>query len=206
MPTPWRKLSYEQLSTLELSGKVLDLGGSRKSKYHELIQGNHTIEVVNIDENSGLDKNFDLEKPFPLPDESYDAVLSCNVLEHIYNYQNIFTESHRILLKGGTFVGIVPFLMFFHPSPHDYWRYTKETLDTILMSSGFTDVIIIPIGRGPFLVLGQMFGGIRIPEFLRVILYYKLLFLDTVISLFVKPEVLKGRYPLGYFVTAKKKL
>ncbi|KKS39419.1 MAG: SAM-dependent methyltransferase [Parcubacteria group bacterium GW2011_GWD2_42_14] len=206
MPTPWRKLSYEQLSTLELSGKVLDLGGSRKSKYHELIRGNHAIEVVNIDENSGLDNNFDLEKPFPLQSESYDAVLACNVLEHIYNYQNIFTESCRVLRKGGTIIIIVPFIMFFHPSPHDYWRYTKETLNKLLIESNFIDISIVPIGQGPFLVLGQMFGGVRIPELLRMILYYKLFLLDKIISLFVKSEALKERYPLGYFVTAKKKV
>jgi SAM-dependent methyltransferase len=206
MPTPWRKLSYEQLSTLDLSGRVLDLGGSRKSKYHELIQGEHDIEVVNIDGASGLDLHFDLEKPFPLVDDRYDAVLTCNVLEHIYNYQNIFSESHRVLRKGGTLIITVPFLIFFHPSPHDYWRYSKETLDKLLLSSDFTDVSITTIGRGPFLVLGQMFGGIHLPEFLRVLLYYKLLLLDKIISLFVRSEVLKDRYPLGYFVTAKKKL
>ena len=113
MPTPWRKLSYEQLSGLELSGKVLDLGGSRKSGYHELLRGNHTIEVVNMDESTGFDKNFNLEKPFPLQDKKYDAVLACNVLEHIYNYQNIFSESFRILKKDGVFIIIVPFIMFF---------------------------------------------------------------------------------------------
>jgi len=204
MPTPWRKLSYEQLSGLELSGKVLDLGGSRKSGYHELLRGNHTIEVVNMDESTGFDKNFNLEKPFPLQDKKYDAVLACNVLEHIYNYQNIFSESFRILKKDGVFIIIVPFIMFFHPSPHDYWRYTKEALLKLLAETGFTDVLITPVGRGPFLVLGQMLGGIRVPEFLRVILYYKLLFLDKIISLFVKTTVLRERYPLGYFVVAKK--
>lgn len=204
MPTPWRKLSHEQLTDLELSGKVLDLGGSRKSGYHGLLKGTHSVEVVNMDESTGLDKNFDLETSFPLPNDSYDAVLAINVLEHIFNYKNFLFESFRVLKKEGALVLAVPFLMFLHPSPHDHWRYTKETLERLLQEAGFKDIQVTSVGKGPFLVLGQMFGGIHLPEFLRMVLYYKLLLLDIIISLFVKSEVLKERYPLGYYVVAKK--
>lgn len=206
MPTPWRKLSYEYLSGLELSGKVLDLGGSRKSGYHELLQGNHTIEVVNMDENSGFDKNFDLEKPFPLSNENYNAVLACNVLEHIFNYQNIFSETHRILKQDGVFVITVPFFMFIHPSPDDHWRYTKETLMRLLTEAGFKDVDVTPLGRGPGAVFVQVVGGVRGGRIWRIITSPFMWIFDKMLSLYMSQVELRERFPLGYFVVAKKKV
>ncbi len=59
-----RKLEYKVLSEIKLGGNVLDLGGSKKSNYHKLINGNFKVEVVNIDKNSNPDLIFDLEKVF----------------------------------------------------------------------------------------------------------------------------------------------
>ena len=80
-----RKLQYEELSKIKIDGKVLDIGGDRRSGYHELIQGNHQISVVNINKDCEVDLNFNIEQAFPLGDESYGAILCLNVLEHIFN-------------------------------------------------------------------------------------------------------------------------
>ncbi len=204
MPTPWRKLSYEELEAIEINGSALDIGGSRKSKYHELLKGEHVIEVVNIDDDSGLDKKFNLEDSFPIADENYDNVLAINLLEHIYNYQNIFSETYRILKKNGTFVVAVPFLMFYHPSPNDYWRYSEETLLKLFAEYKFKNISIKVIGKGPFTAMLQMFGGLRMPEIFRTVFFWCAVFMDKGVGLKIKPAVLAKRYPLGYVVVAKK--
>ncbi len=146
----WRKLLYEELEKMTLNGSILDIGGARRSGYHELIKGDHSIKVNNLDEAEENDLSFNLEEPFPLPDAQLDSILCINVLEHIFNYQNVLNESYRILKKDGQLVIAVPFLIVVHPSPNDYWRYTDQTLEKICKQSGFSEVEIKPIGYGVF--------------------------------------------------------
>jgi SAM-dependent methyltransferase len=44
-------------------------------------------------------------------DETFDAILSFDVFEHIPDYQIAFKESHRVLKKGGRMLFSVPFVM-----------------------------------------------------------------------------------------------
>ncbi len=204
MPTPWRRGLYKEIERLDLSGKVLDLGGSRKSGYHELIKGTHTIEVANLDESSGLNIKCDLEKPFPITDSSYDSLLAFNVIEHIFNYQGFFMECHRVLKSKGQLIIGVPFLMHVHPSPHDYWRYTEETLRKILEIAKFNNITITPVGNGLLTASVQHLSGILRFAPIRVVLEYTAKFLDAILSLFSPREKLKKMYPMGYFVIAHK--
>jgi SAM-dependent methyltransferase len=126
-----RELEYSLLEKLTLNGKILDLWWSRKSWYQELIQGNHEFVVVNISEEYWYDLNFDIQEKFPLKDESFDAVIAINVLEHIYKFQNVVKESYRVLKKWGKLAFITPFMFQVHGSPDDYFRYTKSALQNI---------------------------------------------------------------------------
>ena len=40
-----RKLEYEKISGLKINGKILDLGGDKRSGYHELIKGKHNLII-----------------------------------------------------------------------------------------------------------------------------------------------------------------
>lgn len=104
-PSLLRREEYRALSTLSIDGAILDVGGSKKSGYHELIGGHHTITVGNIDPSYGIDVNFDAEKPWPFPDTSFDAVLAVNILEHLYHYDMALDEAHRVLKPGGVLAG-----------------------------------------------------------------------------------------------------
>ncbi len=204
MPTPWRKGLYASIANLELSGKVLDVGGSRKSGYHELFSGTHTIEVVNLDDMSGLDLKFDLEKPFPLSDGTYDSVLAFNVLEHIFNYREFLKECFRVLRPGGVLIIGVPFLIQVHPSPHDYWRYTEENLQLTLKSSGFSNISLKAVGKGPLTASVQLISGILRIAVLRAICEYLARFGDYILGFLSSPAKLRNMYPLGYFIIARK--
>ncbi len=187
-----------------LEGSILDIGGSTRSGYHELIKGEHIITTANIDPQSGCDLIFDIENKFPIGDNTYDHVISLNVLEHIYNFQNAFKESLRVLKPGGTLVCSTPFMFHVHESPDDYFRYTKSALEKILTESGFAEVKIEEIGFGLFSLIFQTIelGIPFIP--LKYILKRVSIFFDKALLSFVKYQGLRRRIPLGYFIIAKK--
>src|SRR3989344_9345935 len=120
-----REQEYLRLAKLVLNGNILDIGGSKKSGYHELLKGNHRIVTVNINPEYGCDLIFDIQNPFPIQDSKFDHVIAMNVLEHIYDFQNVFSEVCRVLKKRGSFIFAVPFMFHIHGSPDDYFRYSK---------------------------------------------------------------------------------
>lgn len=203
--TLWRRLLYKELQNLTLSGDVLDIGGESRSGYHELIHGEHKISVNNLYKPENDDLSFDLEQLFPTGSGSYDAILCINVLEHIFNYQNVLRESHRTLKDGGQMVIAVPFLIAFHPSPNDYWRYTEETLQKICEQANFKDVEIKVIGTGVFGASYSMTHGLWKIGFIQKIFMKLAQFLDFLVSK-IKAESFysKRYYPLGYLVVARK--
>ena len=94
---------------------------------------------------------IDLEEPLPLSSATYDYVIAFNLFEHIFNHQQLFLESARIIKESGTFLMFVPFSYIYHADPHDYFRYTHETLKRIL-SELFEDVEVTGICCGTFSV------------------------------------------------------
>jgi len=203
--TLWRELLYRELEAVQLDGEVLDLGGSRKSGYHALLRGEHTMRVVNLDAAQGSDYMFDLEQPFPIPDASFDHVLALNVLEHIFNYQNMLDEAHRILKPGGTLVLAVPFLIQLHPSPHDHWRFSKETLERLLIDRNFREVNVRAIGTGIFGATSQLQHNLYRFGPLQAVSKWLARVGDAVLGFMKSDSVFsKEYYPLGYVVTAKK--
>ncbi len=202
-----------EISRLKFSGRVLDLGGHKGSSYYKLLRSVQPVEVANFDStrpdthkvSSGADHIFDFEKPFPLPDASFDHVLCINVMEHIYNFRNLMSESARILKHGGTINISVPFFFNIHSSPNDYFRYTKSALERICADAGFTNITIKELGDGPCSAIFQNFGG-SIPT-----LFLKLIFKNIAIGVDIffskisqRYSTIKYRVPLGYFVAAVK--
>jgi len=205
-----RKLEYKELSELTIDGKILDLGGDRRSGYHQLINGDHQIVVVNINKDSKADINFNLEDKFSIESNSYEAVLCINVLEHIFNYQNVIDESHRVLKDNGQLIGVVPFLLNVHGSPEDYFRYTKSALEKILAKPGFTQIKIKELGTGLFSVIYQLKFDFFLFKYIKLLAMHFCMLLDKLlihkIIKHIKPNnrLTEKNMPLGYFFIAKK--
>jgi len=204
-----RKEEYKALKGIALSGSVLDLGGEVRSKYHTLFNGDFTVTTANLGKETMPDVVLDLEKLLPFQSLSYDAVLLINVLEHIFEYQQLLNESARVMKPGGIIIIIVPFLFPYHPSPEDFHRYTASALEQALQSAGFKNIVIKPLGSGVFAAQWVFLERLLPPVFapLWSVMGFCASGMD---ALFVVCARILGKkyrssdYALGYMVTAKK--
>jgi SAM-dependent methyltransferase len=90
------------------------------------LQGNTLAEVV-IDESGCLG----------LGDNTMDAVLSTQVLEHVGNPALYLSESLRVLKPGGQLLLSTHGMMVLHRDPVDYWRWTSDGLRHVIERAGF---------------------------------------------------------------------
>ncbi len=200
-----RREEYKALSKLSIDGAILDVGGSKKSGYHELIQGNHTITTGNINASYGTDIIFNAEEVWPFPDGSFDGVLLVNLLEHLYRYEHTVREASRVLKPRGVVAGVVPFMFNVHASPNDYFRYTKSTLERLFTENGFSDVRVKELGTGAFSVMYHCLLGFVRWEWLATPLIAVCRGIDGII-LRLKPnnKMSAREMPLGYYFEAHK--
>ena len=207
MPSPFRRLTNQILSKQRYTGRILDLGGSKHSEYASYMRASEVaVTVANLDPTTEPDQLVDLERLLPFDDGSFDMVLAINVLEHVFYYDQLIHESHRVLKTGGEFLIIVPFLFQIHPSPKDFFRYTKETLQRICEENGFKEVTVTEIGSGVMAARAQLIYNF-LPEPCAWI-YQKMsragdAVLASLAHLLGK-RYSPALYPLGYFVRAKK--
>lgn len=118
-----------------IQGKVLD-AGSGSGKYRDIIK-KASKEYVSLDAYSGekVDVVGDI-MAMPFKNESFDAVVSTQVMEHIEKPWLAMGEIARVLKKGGVCFLSCPFMVPFHPDPSDYFRFSKEGLELLAKSQG----------------------------------------------------------------------
>ncbi|SEF99026.1 class I SAM-dependent methyltransferase [Parabacteroides chinchillae] len=137
-------------------GKLLDIGCGNKpyasylEKYVDTIYG---CDFVQSDEGN-VDLVCDAIN-IPLDDESFDTIISTQVLEHVYDTRKCVSESYRLLKPGGTYIISVPFVWPVHLAPYDYHRFTKFGINKYLEEAGFCDIRIYSNG-GKWAMIGQM--------------------------------------------------
>ncbi len=90
------------------------------------LQGNALAEVV-IDEGGRLG----------IDDNTVDAVLSTQVLEHVGDPALYLSESLRVLKPGGQLLLSTHGMMTLHRDPVDYWRWTSDGLRHVVEQAGF---------------------------------------------------------------------
>lgn len=196
---------YKKIKSVEFNGTVLDLGGSKKSGYHELMKGQEKIITGNINADYGCDVIFDVQETFPIESASMNGVVSLNLFEHVFNFQNAFVESERVLKTGGIFVISTPFMINIHGSPDDYYRYTKSFYIKILENNGFVVERAEELGFGLFSLIFQSVGGSLPTNTLRLMVKNIFVGIDKVLGIFKSYKRLSDRIPLGYFIVARKK-
>ncbi|MFS0738638.1 class I SAM-dependent methyltransferase [Sphingomonas sp. 1P06PA] len=124
-----------------LSGSVLDFGCGSKP-YETLFANAHSYVGVDIAASghshvrSRIDHFYDGET-LPFDDASFDAVVSFEVFEHVFNLDRILAEIRRVLKPGGRLLFSIPFAWDEHEQPYDFGRYTSFGIAALLERHGF---------------------------------------------------------------------
>jgi len=151
----------------EVSGRVLDFGcGTKPYEYLFYRCDSYTgLDTRNSGHNhkkSKVDVYFDGLK-IPFPDETFDVVVSFQVLEHVPDPKLMLREIHRVLKKSGKLLITAPLIWSEHEIPFDFSRWTSYGISKLLVESGFTIAHQGKIGSVytviPSLILGSIGSG-----------------------------------------------
>jgi SAM-dependent methyltransferase len=117
-------------------GRVLDYGCA-ELPYRRFFGDD--IDFVGADLPGNPDATLDLKQDgtVPVPDESFDAVLSTQVLEHVEDPGAYLAECFRVLRPGGRMLLSTHGFFIYHPDPVDYWRWTCAGLQRAITQQGF---------------------------------------------------------------------
>jgi ubiquinone/menaquinone biosynthesis C-methylase UbiE len=120
---------------------VLDFGAG-SAPYRELFSNAEAYITVDIEVSGheGEDKvadHFYNGRVLPFPSESFDAIFSSEVFEHIFNLPEILRDLHRVLKPNGQMLITAPFVWEEHEAPYDFARYTSFGLVHLLTEAGF---------------------------------------------------------------------
>lgn len=129
-----------------ISGRTLDLGAG-SAKYREIIK-QKASDYITFDMAAG--ENIDVVGDvlnLPFDNESFDVVISTQVLEHVEKPWIMVKEIHRILKKNGICILTAPFLSSYHADPHDYFRYTVDGTKSLFKNEGFKIIECDSYGR-----------------------------------------------------------
>jgi SAM-dependent methyltransferase len=134
----------------QLKGKLLDFGCGRKP-YENLFT---VSEYVGVDmaetghdhKNSKIDVYYD-GKRLPFHDSVFDSLFCSEVLEHIFNPDEILPELNRVLKPGAKALITVPFSWNEHEMPYDYARYSSEGIKHLVEKNGFKIVELTKSGN-----------------------------------------------------------
>ncbi len=200
-----RNEEYRLIGELQLEGSILDVGGSKRSGYHKLIKGEHSFTVINIDNACEPDFFVDIEKRFPFEDASYDHAICLNVMEHVFEFENVFSEQVRCVKNGGKIVIAAPFMYHIHGSPDDYLRYTVSAYRRLAEKYALSVENIYPLGFGPLSLFFQLIRNAVPTNFLRNSLQKIVVSLDRSLNkISRKYRSLTEKIPLGYLVVYSK--
>ncbi|MFA6254122.1 MAG: glycosyltransferase [Candidatus Paceibacterota bacterium] len=201
-----RILANRCLREIEIWGRTLDIGSGQQASYYRFLKMIkwQRLTVVDINPKANPDLVLDIEKEsWPFADNYYDQVLAFNIFEHLSDPFKVIKESFRVLCPEGRLIGGVPFLVNVHADPHDYWRFTEESLAKLFAEAGFKTGEIKPVGRGPFLA-GYLQTEFLFPRFLKILILPLLFGLDKSLKI-IKPKVdWTGKYPLSFVFIASK--
>lgn len=143
-----RMLEYERLRMIALAGRVLDMGGGKNARYRALLPSDIQLESVNIDPKIEPTHLIDPGRPLPFADNSFDAVICLNTLEHIYDAVGVLRELHRVVRPGGQVHVAVPFMFRIHGHPNDYFRATPSWWQETFSGIGFAELEFHPLVWG----------------------------------------------------------
>jgi ubiquinone/menaquinone biosynthesis C-methylase UbiE len=100
----------------------------------------HTLDIY---DNSNLTYSNSKEYSFAIPDDSYDVVLSGQVIEHVRRPWRWLPELARVTRHGGLVITINPVSWIYHEAPIDCWRIYPEGMKALYEDASLTVLMSI---------------------------------------------------------------
>jgi SAM-dependent methyltransferase len=203
-------MEYEKLAKVSIDGRVIDVGGGKKSLYRDLLPVNLDYESLNIDPSIEPTYLIGPGERFPISDGVYDTCLCLNTLEHIYDARLVLDEILRVLKPGGVAYITVPWIFRVHGHPDDYFRGTPSWWRETLSRVGFTSTDLQPLVWGRATAGGSI-SGYRLLKRFRFHLAHLSDIFYAAVSRAGKDGVYAGRrgericdVAPGFFITVRK--
>lgn len=128
-------------------GKILDCGAGLRPEVNE------TVITTEIFSNPSIDV-LAVGQRLPFADDTFDAVLSLHVLEHVSNPFVVAQELLRVVKPGGLVYAVTPMIVPEHGFPHHYFNPTIEGLMYLFKGGAKIEKVQIPF-------LGHPMNGVR---------------------------------------------
>ena len=117
--------------------KVLEIGPDGfPSTYRRAIGVSCEWHTIGLKEDGRLTYRASGEYDYPVEADSYDIVLSGNVIEHVRKPWRWMPELVRLAKPGGLVITINPVSWTYHEAPVDCWRIYPEGMRALCEESG----------------------------------------------------------------------
>lgn len=140
-------------------GLLLDIGCGQKpylKLFEPHVEAYIGLEHPNTQSKSQVVDIYGDTLNLPFRGESFDTIVSFQVLEHVPEPDKMISEIERVLKKGGYLILTAPHIWGLHEEPNDYFRFTKYGLKYLLRKNGF-EIVYIKAMAGYWVTAGQRF-------------------------------------------------
>ena len=139
---PNSRLLFEKYAKAEIGRNrtVLEVGPDGvPSTYRRLSEDLSPVwHTLDITDNPLLTYPNSAEYSFAIPDESYDVVISAQVIEHVRRPWRWLREVARVTRVGGLVITINPVSWIYHEAPIDCWRIYPEGMRALYEDASLT--------------------------------------------------------------------
>jgi SAM-dependent methyltransferase len=180
-------------------GKVLDVGCGRKPYKNTYFAAAESYIGIDFATPNNEPDVVGSALDLPFENQSFDTVVSTELLEHVPDPLRALREMHRVLRPGGYIILTTPMYWPRHEVPHDYFRYPYDGLLHLIKESEFELVRMFNRGNA-YTFLGQVIQH-ALPVFIR---WKVLIALTNRFFLFCDRQHAFDAVTLGWTILAKR--
>lgn len=194
---------------IKKNSKVLDLGAGRLF-YRDIIkQYSKNYKSIDFTKTHNDLDHIGTASNTNLKSNEFDVIFCSQVLEHVPDPNESFEEINRILKKDGIAIISVPFLMYLHNEPYDFFRYTKHALRKFSKENNFKIIELKEVG-GLFGFFGAISSMLLIGSTWNIPIinwiFYGINFIIQNIFYFLDMITFNSKiFPSNYLLMVKKK-